>query len=636
MTENPSTDMGQSLAQARLQRALAIASTRGLAEALASGALPLFIDTSVAEALVLGLIAQGVRKFVAVFGHGTTEIGEVLRIYQQAGVVQVCNVRSELEASHAATALRWVTGEKAAVVTSIGPGALQALAASLVPASDGLGIWYLLGDETTEDEGPNMQQIPRDEQELFLKLFSHMGQAYTLHTPGALPTALRRGLNTVDRPERGAPFYLLLPMNVQPRRMKHFNLNELLVGALPPPGAAADGGAYEQAVEAVLRAKRILIRLGGGARNAREEILELLELVDAVAIQAPVVLGVVPYQHPRNMTVGGSKGSLCGNYAMENADLVIVVGSRAVCQADCSRTGFLKAEQVININANLEAAMHYGKTIPLVGEARATLQKLIEALKKRAVKPAPEGSIWLAECARQRKAWSEYKALRYQQTTLYDAAWGREVLTQPAAIKTALDWARANEAISFFDAGDVQANGFQIAENERFGQTFSDGGASYMGFAASALLATALSDKPFYGLAFCGDGSFTMNPQILIDGVEHGAKGCILVFDNRRMAAISGLQTAQYGFDFATHDSVEVDYSAWAKAVKGVNALPACTNVEALEAELNQARAYAGLSLIHIPVYYGPDELGGMGAFGRWNVGNWSEATQAWRHEIGL
>ena len=636
MAENCSTNLHQQVVQSRLQRARAIAGAGGIQAALASGALPHFIDTTVSEALVLGLIVQGVRKFVAVFGHGTTEIGEVLRVYQQAGLVQVFNVRSELEASHAATALRWVSGEKAAVVTSIGPGALQALAASLTPASDGIGVWYLLGDETTEDEGPNMQQIPRDEQGLFLKLFSQMGQAYTLHTPGALPTALRRGLNTVDRPERGAPFYLLLPMNVQPIRMEHFNLDELLVGSPPPLGAAADAGGYDRAVEAILQAKRILIRLGGGARNASKEILELLELVETVAIQAPVVLGVVPYQHLRNMTVGGSKGSLCGNFAMENADLVIIVGSRAVCQSDCSRTGFLKAEQVININTNLEAAMHYGKTIPLVGEAGATLRKLVEALKKRGVKPDPAGSSWLAECTQQRRAWTEFKARRYGHSTLYDEAWGREVLTQPAAIKAALDWARVNEAISFFDAGDVQANGFQIAENDRFGQTISDGGASYMGFAASALLATALSDKPFYGLAFCGDGSFTMNPQILIDGVEHGAHGCILVFDNRRMAAISGLQTAQYGCDFATHDSVEVDYCAWAKAIKGVNAGPACYSVEALEAALNQAKASPGLSLIHIPVYYGPDELGGMGVFGRWNVGNWSETTQALRHEIGL
>ena len=36
------------------------------------------------------------------------------------------------------------------------------------------------------------------------------------------------------------------------------------------------------------------------------------------------------------------------------------------------------------------------------------------------------------------------------------------------------------------------------------------------------------------------------------------------------------------------------------------------------------------------PVYFGPDPLGGMGVFGRWNVGNWCEATQALRHTIGL
>ena len=71
-----------------------------------------------------------------------------------SGLLRACGVRSEIEASHAAAALRWVTGEKAAVVTSIGPGALQALAATLVPASDGVGVWYLLGDETSEDEGP--------------------------------------------------------------------------------------------------------------------------------------------------------------------------------------------------------------------------------------------------------------------------------------------------------------------------------------------------------------------------------------------------------------------------------------------------------------------------------------------------
>jgi 3D-(3,5/4)-trihydroxycyclohexane-1,2-dione acylhydrolase (decyclizing) len=37
-----------------------------------------------------------------------------------------------------------------------------------------------------------------------------------------------------------------------------------------------------------------------------------------------------------------------------------------------------------------------------------------------------------------------------------------------------------------------------------------------------------------------------------------------------------------------------------------------------------------------LPVYYGPDPLGGMGVFGRWNVGNWCDEVQTLRHEIGL
>ena len=127
-----------------------------------------------------------------------------------------------------------------------------------------------------------------------------------------------------------------------------------------------------------------------------------------------------------------------------------------------------------------------------------------------------------------------------------------------------------------------------------------------------------------------------MNPQILIDGIQHGAQGCILLFDNRRMAAITGLQNAQYGHEFATDDSVEVDYVAWAQAINGVQALHAGYTLETLRAALEQARAYRGLSLIHLPVYYGPNELGGMGVFGRWNVGNWSSQTQALRHQIGL
>ena len=620
----------------RKDRARAIAAAGGLEQALVSGAIPGSIDTTLSEVIVLGMLRQEVRTFVCVFGHGSTEVGEVLRIYEEVGLVRTVNVRNEVAASHAAAALRWVTREKAAVVTSIGPGALQAMAGSLAPASDGLGVWYLFGDETSQDEGPNMQQIPRHEQQLFLRLCSAMGRAYSLHTPEAVSTALRRGLVTVDHPHHGGPFYLLMPMNTQPGLMSRFNLDELPSGSPPSLGAAADEGAYARAADALAAADRVVVRVGGGAGDAGAELLELLDLADGVAVTSPLATGVIPYSHPRNMQVAGSKGSICGNYAMEEADLLVAVGTRFVCQSDCSRTGYPKVRHVVNINTDLRDAMHYGRTTALVGDAAFTLRRLNAELRQRLGNGEQGESEWLAACSEKRRAWEAFKAERYATPRLYDEVWKEEVLTQPAAIKAATDWARANDVIAFFDAGDVQANGFQIVEDDRPGRTFTETGASYMGFAVSALLATALTSNPFYGLALTGDGSFTMNPQILIDGVEHGARGCILLLDNRRMGAISSLQEAQYGADHATSDSVAVDYVAWARAVRGVAAFDGGRSVESLLAALEKARAHEGISLIHVPVYYGPDPLGGLGAFGRWNVGSWVRDTQALRHDIGL
>jgi 3D-(3,5/4)-trihydroxycyclohexane-1,2-dione acylhydrolase (decyclizing) len=623
------------LSDSRSERARTIAAAGGIDRALDAGSLPRRVDVTLSEAVVLGLLRQSVRTFLCVLGHGSTEIGEVLRVYEQAGLLRTCGVRHEVEAAHAATALRWVTGEKAAVVTSIGPGALHALAGSLASASDGIGVWHLYGDETSQDEGPNMQQIPKHEQQLYLRLCSVLGDAYCLHTPEALGTALRRGLNTVEHPHRAGPFYLLLPLNTQPRMLRQFNLEELPAGAPPRLGAAAGGDVYRQAATALRAAQRVVVKVGGGARGAGNELLEFLELVDGVAVTSPLVSGVIPYHHPRNMTVGGSKGSISGNYAMEEADLLVAIGTRFVCQSDCSRTGYPRVQHVVNINTDLHAATHYGKTIALLGDAAPTLQVLIEELQRHGAATSA-ASDWFGRCREQRQRWEEFKAARYRTPCLYDEVWGEQVLTQPAAIKTATDWARAHAAVTFFDAGDVQANGFQIVEDDRLGRTFTETGASYMGFAVSALLATGLASRPFYGLALSGDGSFSMNPQILIDGVAHGARGCIVLLDNRRMGAISGLQEAQYGAVHATNDRVAVDYVAWARAVKGVAAFDGGRSLESLTGALEAAYAHAGLSLIHVPVYYGPDPLGGMGVFGRWNVGSWVDATQALRHEIAL
>ena len=108
-----------------------------------------------------------------------------------------------------------------------------------------------------------------------------------------------------------------------------------------------------------------------------------------------------------------------------------------------------------------------------------------------------------------------------------------------------------------------------------------------------------------------------------------GVKGMIVLFDNRRMAAITGLQHAQYGEEFRTNDQIAVDYVQLASAVTGVRAVFAGFDQDGLRTALHEASGFDGLSLVHVPVYAGTDAVGGMGAYGSWNVGNWVDDVQA-------
>ncbi|MBN8629683.1 MAG: thiamine pyrophosphate-binding protein [Rhodobacterales bacterium] len=607
-------------------RARFLAQAGGLEAFLkADGSGPL-VTLPLAEALVLGLMRQGVTKYLAIFGHGSTSLAEVLRFYEAAGLVHCWQFRNEVEMAHAATALSWVYGEVPAVVTSIGPGALQALSASLVASSNGVGVYHLYGDETTHGEGYNMQQVPKPAQGVFSQISSLMGASYTLHSPGGLRDGLRKGASSVFHPWRPGPFYLNLPINTQEAPVT-LRLDALPLRPAFPTLAPADDRALAIAARTIAGTERVAIKVGGGARKAASAVRRLAEAAGAAVVLSPGSVGVLPDAHPQNLHVGGSKGSISGNWAMEEAELLVVIGSRAVCQADCSGIGWPRVRRVINLNADPVDVQHYNATTALPGDAKVVADRLA-ALLEGMQRPEAKDD-WLAAAAVKKAEWLAFRASRAAGPALVDPFWQRPVMTQPQAIAAADAWCRQAGVLKFFDAGDVQANGFQLVQDDSPFQTFTESGASYMGFAVSALLSQGLAANGNYGVAFTGDGSFMMNPQVLIDAVAHGVHGTILLFDNRRMAAISSLQEAQFGVNWRTHDGVEVDYLSLARAVKGVATFDGGTSPSELTEALTRAQAHPGLSLVHVPVYFGPDPAGGMGSYGQWNVGNWCADVQA-------
>ena len=311
-------------------RAKAIARAGGLQAALDQGLLPERVSVTLSEGLILGLLKQGVSKYLAIFGHGSTDLAEVLRLYTAAGVTRVFNFRNEVEMAHAGTALSWVYRETCAVVTSIGPGGLQAMAGSLAAASNGVGLYHIYGDETTHGEGYNMQQVPKPTQHVYGQMTALMGQSYVLHTPQALRDAMRRGTQCVHHPYKAGPFYLMLPLNTQPQVIQDLHLNSLPERLRVSPQAVADPTVLAEAAQLIKKAPRIVLKAGGGSREFSAQVRTLAERIGAAVVLSPGSTGVMPDGHPQNMHVGGSKGSISGNHAMENGELLIVVGSRAV------------------------------------------------------------------------------------------------------------------------------------------------------------------------------------------------------------------------------------------------------------------------------------------------------------------
>src|SRR5260370_10266598 len=159
---------------------------------------------------------------------------------------------------------------------------------------------------------------------------------------------------------------------------------------------------------------------------------------------------------------------------MRNAELVIMVGSRAVRQADCSGIGYKSAKHVININGDIADVTHYNQTTALVGDISAISDALAERLERTAVKADAAKQAWLTACAAKKKEWRDYRYARFGASPMADHVWQRPALGQPAAIKVVADFAKRINAVKYFDAGDVQANGFQVVEDHRPADTFTE------------------------------------------------------------------------------------------------------------------------------------------------------------------
>ena len=562
-----------------------------------------------AQIVVEFLLRQGVRYAAGIPGHGCWSLTDAL--LDRADEIRTVQVMHEQSAVHLADGYYRASGEPMLAFTSIGPGATNTVIGMATAYVDSTAVALFTGSPHTYMRGHGLlQELERrhvaDNPRLFEPVVKEWWQPSRVDE---LPFVLHRAWNQM-RSGRPGPILLDVPMDVQADSAEV---------CLPDPAAREargrprpDAAEVERAARLLAGAKRPVIVAGGGAITA-EATAALTALAERLG--APVVTswngkGAIDETHPLAGQTIGDTGSTIGNTLAANADAIVSVGCRFVdWSASSWRAGVtftIPPTRLVQIDIDpREIGKNYPVDVPLVGDAKAALVDLLEALGGG--KGADDA--YRSEVDRLRHDWAEQLEVK--------SGSNAEPMTMARAVRE-VQAATGPDAIVVTGAGLPQGMVKQRWVTRQPRTHITSGGFSTMGFTLPAAIGAQLSRPERQVLAVCGDGDFLQTMQELSAAALLDAPVCTVVLDNSGWISIKGGQDTFFGrtavTDFLRHgEPYSPDFEAIGRAF-GIHAERAATP-DAVRPAVERALASRGPSLVHVPVardlaVAGPDKTG--------------------------
>src|SRR5436190_12295258 len=351
--------------------------------------------TTMAQAIIAFLKNQYVERdgveqpFFAgcfgIFGHGNIAgMGQAL---QQMPEFRYYQARNEQAMVHIATAFAKTRNrlQTFACTSSIGPGATNMVTGAATATINRLPVLLLPGDIfARRNVAPVLQQLESEHtQDISVNdCFKPVSRYWDRITrPEQLLTTLPETMRVLTSPSETGAVTLALPEDVQTeayaypeaffsRRLWHVPRNR------------PDRRAVEQAAAWIRASKRPLIVAGGGViyAEATDALQHVVEQTGIPVGETMAGKGSLRYDHPLSLGAIGATGTFAANRVARDADLVIGIGTRYSDFTSSSKTAFQHPEvRFININVTeFDASKH--QALPLVGDARATLEELLTLL----------------------------------------------------------------------------------------------------------------------------------------------------------------------------------------------------------------------------------------------------------------
>ena len=321
-----------------------------------------------------------------IFGHGN--IGGVAQAIQQAEAdFPYYLTRNEQAMVHAAVGYAKLKNRLGAFacLTSIGPGATNMVTGAASATINHVPVLLMAGDAFAERvQSPVLQQLewPGSQDTSANDTFRPVVRYWDrINRPEQLITALPEVMRILTSPADTGAVFLGLPQDIQTYAFDFpVEMFEKRIWSIPRN--RPDRNALATAAEWIRASKRPVIFAGGGVRysEATDALRAFAEQTGIPVAETHAGKGSMPYDHPLSLGGAGVSGTLAANVIAPEADLVIGIGTRFTDFPTASKTAFQDPDvRFININvAEFDAFKH--AAVPLVGDARATLEELATAV----------------------------------------------------------------------------------------------------------------------------------------------------------------------------------------------------------------------------------------------------------------
>ncbi|MES3081477.1 acetolactate synthase 3 large subunit [Sphingomonas faeni] len=492
-------------------------------------------EKSGADILIEALCDLGVE---VVFGYPG---GAVLPIYDalfRSGRIKHILVRHEQAATHAAEGYARSTGKPGVVLVTSGPGATNAVTGITDALMDSIPMVVITGQVPTALIGTDAFQ-EADTVGITRHCSKHN---YLVKDPAKLGDVIHEAFH-IATSGRPGPVVVDIPKDVQVATARYKKPGPIQHKTYRPQ-VKADQSQIEQLVDMLAAAERPILYTGGGIINsgpaASQLLCELVRITGAPVTSTLMGLGAYPASGPQWLGMLGMHGTYEANMAMNQADLVVALGSRFDDRVTGRLDAFSPNSRKVHIDIDRSSV---NKTVRvdlgIIADVGHALEDMVRTWKSRQ-HPKPDTTDWQRRIA----GWRAVKCLDFPEND------PNEIMPQ-RAIRALFDATHARSPIITTEVGQHQMWAAQHFGFEKPNKWLTSGGLGTMGYGLPAAIGAQLGNPNALVIDIAGEASIQMNIQELATASQYRLPVKIFILNNQYMGMVRQWQELTYESRYA-------------------------------------------------------------------------------------